>query len=165
MFAHKIMLISRKQKPKTAEIAGAYHHRARPTEWIKTVPTTLGHSCSKQIERLRLLATKPYMKKLKKPNPSPLRILTVQADRLCDDEDLYYEDRNVPEFTDVEVPAYLDDGTAAAAALGAFHSSIPIKRTWDFDFSVTDALTFKEIIPNYELSVCETAAQFNARIL
>lgn len=99
------------------------------------------------------------------PNSPSVRILTILAERQCDEEDLYPEDRDVPEFTVVQVPAHLDDKTAAAAALGAFHSSVPVKRTWDFDFSVIDAMTFKELAPDYELSLFETAQRFSAKVL
>lgn len=53
----------------------------------------------------------------------------------------------------VAVPHYLDDETAAAAVLGAFHMTVPIREVSGFEFIVYNP-DGDEVSINYALDVC-----------
>lgn len=55
------------------------------------------------------------------------------------------DDEGVAGVYIAEVPAEYDDGTAAACALGAFHSSYVVNWLESFTFTVYDALTGQEL--------------------
>lgn len=53
-------------------------------------------------------------------------------------DELYEDDKGALGTFEVRVPRHLSPAIAAAAALGAFHSIIPIKYLCSFDFDVYD---------------------------
>lgn len=91
----------------------------------------------------------------------PMYITVKTAETL---EDLYHEDRDALGTFKVEVPRHLSPAVAAAAALGAFHSTVPIKRLWNFEITVSDERSF-EVQPDYEEDVYELAEQHGARFV
>lgn len=78
------------------------------------------------------------------PGISPLspvnRTLTVIATKHAhlSSEDVYPEDHRAEGQFNFRVPAHLPDGEAAACALGIYHSLVPVKRLWNFEFKVVD---------------------------
>lgn len=96
---------------------------------------------------------------LEEASPHARRVITIYVSTECNPEDLYYEDCEVPGDYLVDVPTDMDDGTAAACALGGFHSQVAIKRLYDFDIIVCDGETGAELSPNYELDIYDLADQ------
>ena len=63
---------------------------------------------------------------------------------------IYSEDWAAPGFYEVMVPADMDDMTAAACAMGGFHSTVPIKRLYMFEFTVFDESGHHELEPDHD---------------
>lgn len=67
-----------------------------------------------------------------------------------DPELVYSEDWAVPGRYEVMVPADMDDTTAAACAIGGFHSTVPIKRLYMFEFRIYDGSENNELEPDHD---------------
>ncbi len=66
------------------------------------------------------------------------RVMYIEVD-LCfgvDFEDVFVEDRGALGAYKVLVPAHMDDKTAAACAMGCYHSTVPIKYLGLFEYVV-----------------------------
>jgi hypothetical protein len=74
-----------------------------------------------------------------------------------DPELIYWEDWDVPGRYEVMVPADMDDATAAACALGGFHSTVPIKRLYTFEFRIFDGSENNELEPDRDQDWYELA--------
>jgi hypothetical protein len=78
-------------------------------------------------------------------------------------EDIYEEDRDALGTYEVIVPRSLSPSLAAAAALGAYHSEVPIKYLWGFDFVVLDE-NGREVTPDYDVDCYDIAEEYNAKL-
>lgn len=67
-----------------------------------------------------------------------------------DPELIYSEDWAAPGCYEVMVPADMDDTTAAACAMGGFHSTVPIKRLYMFEFTVFNESGDDELEPDHD---------------
>lgn len=96
------------------------------------------------------------------PEPVPgWRTVSIRAafTEGIDPELVYPEDWAVPGRYEVKVPADMDDTTAAACALGAFHSKVPIKRLYTFEFCIHEGSEDRELEPDYDQDWYELAKQ------
>jgi len=87
------------------------------------------------------------------------RPLYVQAAFVEDfDPDyIYPEDWAAPGYYEVMVPADMDDTTAASCAMGGFHSTVPIKHLYMFEYTVYDGSGHYELEPDYDQDWYELA--------
>ena len=98
------------------------------------------------------------------PNRGELMTMYVEVTTELDMDELYPEDRDALGYTYIRVPSDLPPHSAAAATLGAFHATVGIKRTWDFDFKVFDD-DGEEVEPTYEFDICKLAEAVGAYVL
>lgn len=91
-------------------------------------------------------------------------LIYVVASTGADHSELYPDDLYALGTFRVEVPVGLERGVAAAAALGAFHSTVPIKRIFDFEFEVIDE-SGTQIEPDEDIDWCETASELGAVVI
>jgi hypothetical protein len=88
-------------------------------------------------------------------NPHPdiptveYKTLYIEVTHECNIDDIFEEDQEALGNFEARVPAHLEDSIAAGAALGAYHSTIPIKYLWGFEFAVRKA-GCSRITPDYE---------------
>lgn len=75
------------------------------------------------------------------------RALFIQVEVDCPAYKLHPEDQCVPGGYFVDVPASMDDDTAAACAMGGFHSQIPIKQLSGYEYTIYDIGTDAELNP------------------
>ncbi|WP_027474636.1 hypothetical protein [Curvibacter gracilis] len=75
------------------------------------------------------------------------RILFIQVEADCPAYKLHPEDQGVPGGYFVDVPASMDDDTAAACAMGGFHSQIAIEQLWGYSYTIYDIETDFELDP------------------
>ncbi len=89
------------------------------------------------------------------PVSRTLTVISTMHEHLSS-EDVYPEDHRAEGEFSFEVPAHLVDGEAAACALGIYHSLVPVKRLWNFEFKVVDdegeELEHDPVVDVYELA-------------
>lgn len=78
------------------------------------------------------------------------RTLFIQVEADCPAYKSHPEDQCVPGGYFVDVPASMDDDTAAACAMGGFHSQIAIQQLWGYDYTIYDIATDMRLNP-YEI--------------
>lgn len=78
-----------------------------------------------------------------------------------DFDDLYEEDQGALGSFKVCVPRHLSPSIAAAAAMGAFHSTIPIKYLDSFEYEVSDQ-NGRVIEPDYDADWYDLAEEHQA---
>lgn len=77
------------------------------------------------------------------------RSLLIKVDKLFHGD--AFDDDGVAGFYGAEVPVELEDGMAAACALGAFHSTFVVNWPESFRFTVVDVETQRELQPDTEV--------------
>ena len=89
------------------------------------------------------------------------KTLYIDVTTNVDVDDLYEEDIEAIGIFEARVPAHLEASIAASAALGAYHSNIPIKHLDCFEFSVYDE-DGTELTPDYDADWYELADKHHA---
>lgn len=81
------------------------------------------------------------------------RLLHVKVDKLFSGD--AFEDEGAAGFYCAEVPVDLEDGMAAACALGAFHSTFVVNWPESFRFTVFDAEAHSRLEPDADVDWIE----------